>query len=320
MFYPTGNAWPNVYQINGGQTQSIPIVYYPTATTEPLIHQPTQTLLSTTTTKSVTTRILDPTTLPTISTNPIAEETQPNQTVEPANLSQVTTTINVPNSNNSVRPASATSSFSGKSSSTQSVSPPAAVTTVQPPPLIHPFIPKRRVIHQAHRLRTPSGYFSSDLDYTKRKVYKTDYKYRHYYCCNYCRGRWDLHNRFYSCCEWFYGCPLWAYLLLALFFLALLITFLTLFGLQPAVNAERRSQTAQTRLLNRTQIIYGFYLNCGYQVNATYVPTTLVLCTNTPTTTTARIELSSYYTIINGSKSTFSYHRWLLFILFFIVL
>ncbi|CAF1241181.1 unnamed protein product [Rotaria sordida] len=180
--------------------------------------------------------------------------------------------------------------------------------------------PVHRVIHRPHdhRPHTPSGYYSSDLDYGKRKIYKTDYKYRHFYCCNLCKGRCDLHNRSYSCCEWFYGCPLWGLILCGLFFLTLLITFLTLFSLQPSINSTRRTETAETRLLNRTQIIYGFYKNCGYQINATFdTPTTLILCTNTATTSTARIELSSFYTVISRTNS-YSYSKILILILLFI--
>jgi hypothetical protein len=160
--------------------------------------------------------------------------------------------------------------------------------------------PVHRVIHRPY---TPSGYYSEELDYGRRKVYKTDYKYRHYYCCNICKGRFDLHNRSYGCCEWFYGCPIWALILSGLLFLALLVTFFTLLGLQPSLNSSRFASTAQTRLLNRTQVVYGFYQNCGFQVNATSgTATTLILCTNTATTTTARIQLSPFYTVI--SKAT----------------
>ena len=96
--------------------------------------------------------------------------------------------------------------------------------------------------------------------------------------------------------------------------------FFTLFGLQPALNSSRRTETAETRLLNRRQIIYGFYRLCGYQVNASYVPTTLILCTNTASTSTARIELSSFYTVINGTHRPALIERHSLFVLIFLVL
>ncbi|CAF2601261.1 unnamed protein product [Rotaria sp. Silwood2] len=168
--------------------------------------------------------------------------------------------------------------------------PPIQTTIINDPPTT--IVPERRFIHHARRTRTHSGYYSSDLDFGKRKVYKSDYKYRHYYYCNWCKGRCDLPNSSCSCCEWFYGCPLWALILLGLLLFALIVTFFTLLGLQPTINSARRSQTAETKLLNRTQIIYGYLQNCGYQANA---PTTLVLCSNTGTTSTSRIELSSYY-------------------------
>ncbi|CAF0856813.1 unnamed protein product [Rotaria sordida] len=179
--------------------------------------------------------------------------------------------------------------------------PPIQTTIINDPPTT--IIPERRFIHHARRTRTYSGYYSSDLDFGKRKIYKSDYKYRHYYYCNWCKGRCDLPNSSCSCCEWFYGCPLWALILLGLLFLALIITFFTLLGLQPTINSARRSQTAETQVLNRTNIIYGYLRNCGFQTN---IPTTLVLCSNTGTTSTSRVELSSYYITSKNIKNSFS--------------
>ncbi|CAF3041498.1 unnamed protein product [Rotaria sp. Silwood2] len=386
---PVG-TWPNTYQINTQQQQPIPTVYYqvptvtvpslstttapevivsqqpvptvyyqtpsvaippiPTATTSQTSIQQPQTT-ATTTIKTTTTRILDPTTLPTIDQNSVTEEIKTTRTTKPeipatqtivtstaTSVPQVTTTTIAPTIETTTiqaRPQNqfrrlrslSTSTYSGSTTtSTRSTITPQPEIIKQPvvlPPQVPiqttTIAPVRRVIHRAHdRPRTPSGYYSSDLDYGKRKVYKTDYKYRHYYCCNVCKGRCDLRNRSYGCCEWFYGCPVWALILCGLFFLALLITFLTLFGLQPSINSTRRAETAQTRLLNRTQIIYGFYKNCGYQINATSgTPTTLILCTNTATTTTARIELSSFYTVISGT-SYYSYSKILTLVLLFI--
>ncbi|CAF4642138.1 unnamed protein product [Rotaria sp. Silwood1] len=178
--------------------------------------------------------------------------------------------------------------------------PPIQTTIINDPPTT--IVPERRFIHHVRRTRTHSGYYSSDLDFGKRKVYKSDYKYRHYYYCNWCKGRCDLPNSSCSCCEWFYGCPLWGLILLGLLLLALIVTFFTLLGLQPTINSARRSQTAETQLLNRTQIIYGYLQNCGYQANS---PTTLVLCSNTGTTSTSRIELSSYYMTSKSIKYSF---------------
>jgi hypothetical protein len=132
--------------------------------------------------------------------------------------------------------------------------PPIQTTIIDDPPTA--IVPERRFIHRARRVRTYSGYYSSDLDYGKRKIYKSDYKYRHYYYCNWCKGRCDLPNSSCGCCEWFYGCPLWALLLLGLLFLALIITFFTLLGLQPTINSTRRSETAETEVVNRTKIVY----------------------------------------------------------------
>jgi hypothetical protein len=183
-----------------------------------------------------------------------------------------------------------------------------------PRPLIHTtiindppatIVPERRFIHHVRRTRTHSGYYSSDLDHGKRRVYKSDYKYRHYYYCNWCKGRCDLPNSSCGCCEWFYGCPVWALILFGLLFLALIITFFTLLGLQPTINPTRFSETAQTRLLNRTQIVYGFLQNCGFQVG---VPTTLALCSNTQTTITSVVQLSSYY-ITSKSLETCFYNE-----------
>jgi hypothetical protein len=177
--------------------------------------------------------------------------------------------------------------------------PPIYTTIINEPPTA--VIPVRRFIHHVRRTRTYSGYYSSDLDHGKRKVYKSDYKYRHYYYCNWCRGRYDLPNSSCGCCEWFYGCPLWALIILALLFLALIAAFFTLLGLQPTLNPTRRSDTAQNQILNRTQIIYGVLQNCGYQAN---IPTTLALCANTQTTSTAIIAVSSYIQS-TGFKSLF---------------
>ena len=176
--------------------------------------------------------------------------------------------------------------------------PPIETTIIEDFP--REIVPEQRFIHHVRRTRTHSGYYSSDLDHGKRKVYKSDYKYRHYYYCNWCRGRCDLPNSSCSCCEWFYGCPAWGLLLCALFFVALLAAFITLLSLQPNINPARRSQTAETRLLNRTQVIYGFLQNCGVQLGA---PTTLVQCANTKTTSTARLSLSSAYMTLVARRS-----------------
>jgi hypothetical protein len=175
--------------------------------------------------------------------------------------------------------------------------PPIQTTIIDDPPT--GIVPERRFIHRARRIRTYSGYYSSDLDHGKRKVYKSDYKYRHYYYCNWCKGRCDLPNSSCGCCEWFYGCPLWSLILLGLLFLALIITFFTLLGLQPTINPARRSATAETGVLNRTQIIYGFLQNCGAQAIG---PTTLALCSNTQTTSTSRIASSTFYITSQGRK------------------
>ncbi|CAF3626644.1 unnamed protein product [Rotaria socialis] len=177
--------------------------------------------------------------------------------------------------------------------------PPIQTTIINDPPTT--IVPERRFIHHVRRTRTHSGYYSSDLDFGKRKVYKSDYKYRHYYYCNWCKGRCDLPNKSCGCCEWFYGCPVWALILLGLLLLALIVTFFTLFGLQPTINSARRSETAQTQVLNRTQIIYGYLQNCGTQANS---PTTLVLCANTATTSTSVVQLSSYYIVSEGIKTS----------------
>ncbi|CAF4697191.1 unnamed protein product, partial [Rotaria magnacalcarata] len=70
--------------------------------------------------------------------------------------------------------------------------PPIQTTIINDPPAT--IVPERRFIHHVRRTRTHSGYYSSDLDFGKRKVYKSDYKYRHYYYCNWCKGRCDLPN------------------------------------------------------------------------------------------------------------------------------
>jgi len=353
----SAGIWPNTYQINPSQQQAIPAVYYqvPSMTVpEVIVQQPQQQSIptvyyqappvtvppiqttttsevtipqqqpptnTTTTSKTVTTRILDPTT-----------------TV--ANVPPVTTTAVVPTIETTTiheRPQNYPRGLRSLSSSTYSDDTTTSVnSTVTPQPeiikqqtILPPQIPiqttgiapVRRVVHQAHRpYTTPSGYYSSDLDYGKRKIYKTDYKYRHYYCCNWCKGRFDLHNRSYGCCEWFYGCPVWSLIFCGLLFLALLVTFITLFALQPSINASRNAATAETRLLNRTKLIYGFYQNCGYQVNASSnTPTTLILCTNTGTTTTAQIELSPFYTVISETNF-YSYSKILILFCYLFVL
>jgi len=186
--------------------------------------------------------------------------------------------------------------------------PPIQTTIIDDPPTA--IVPERRFIHRARRVRTYSGYYSSDLDYGKRKIYKSDYKYRHYYYCNWCRGRCDLPNSSCSCCEWFYGCPLWALLLLGLLFLALIVTFFTLLGLQPTINSARLSETAETEVINRTKIVYGFLENCGSQANT---PTTLVLCANTQATSTSIVVVSASY-ISKGIKSSFDDNLLILFL------
>lgn len=325
MYYPTvvQPTWSNPVNV---QHQVIPTVYYQTpsnvippdstAQTDLLPQQAT----STTTTKVTTTRVIDSTTTSNVEKNSIVDETNVKPTVE-------TTTID---ERPQIRPrhlrspsistysdSSTPSSKSTISSKPEIIKPPTMLPS-QIPIQTTNIMPMRRVIHHAYRSpRTPSSHYSSDLDYEKRKVYKTDYKYRHYYCCNWCKGRWDLHNRAYACCEWFYGCPVWSLILCGLIFLALLVTFLTLFGLQPALNSARYSETAQTRLLNRTEVIYGFYALCGYQINATSnTATTLILCTNTATTTTARIQLSPFYTVINGTTKHLYSKIFLLIFLF----
>jgi hypothetical protein len=336
MYYPTTiqptstGIWPNGYQINTQQQQPVPTVYYqvpsihapsfPTATSSEAIvqQQQPQATSSTTIIKSTTTRVLDTTAV----TKPDVPVGSTIVTSTATSGPPVTTTTVVPTVEMTTirepsryRPhrrrifSTPTSSDDSTTSSNSTIPPQPEIIkqeTILPPqiPIQTTTIgPARRVIHQPYRSpRTPSGYYSSDLDYGKRRVYKTDYKYRHYYCCNWCKGRCDLRNRSYGCCEWFYGCPIWAFIFLGLLFLALLVAFLTLLGLQPSINASRYAQTAETRLLNRTQIVYGFYQNCGYQVNATNVPTTLILCTNTATTTTARVQLSPFYTILSGTN------------------
>jgi len=319
------------------QQQPVPTVYYqaPTVSVPPIqtattsevtVQQPPTN--TTTTSKTVTTRVLDPTTIVPATTAanvpPVTTTTTVLPTVE-------TTTINERPRNHlrglrSLSPS--TYSDDTTTSINSSVTPQPEIikqqTTVLPSNIpIQPtaIAPVRRVVHRVHREYTPSGYYSTELDYGRRKIYKTDYKYRHYYCCNVCKGRWDLFNRSYGCCEWFYGCPVWALILCGLLFLALLVTFFTLFGLQPSINPSRRAETAETRLLNRTQIIYGFYQNCGYQVNATAnTQTTLILCTNTGTTTTAIIQISPFYTIINGTNSSSSYCKILILFCYLFVL
>ena len=291
-----------MYPMTG--SQGFPVVYY----------QPNNETLIPSTGSN---QILDPAGLNGVEGNSVVEKTtttttrfyKPDSSVpEPTSTAHITATIKPTNRDSETPRSSVSASSTSSSSSSKSMVTPENTNVLQAPVITtmqtSAVAPVRRVLHRAPRLRTPSGYISSDLDYGKQRVYKTDYKYRHYYCCNICRGRYDLHNRSYSCFEWFYGCPLWAYLLLALLLLALVVTFFTLFGLQPTLNASRRSETVETRLINRTQIIYGFYQNCGFQVNATFVPTTLILCTNTATTTTARIELSSFYTVISCANST----------------
>ena len=276
--------------VQQAQSQVVPTMYYQppamtglpittTVSSEGTVQQPAPTN-TTTTTKTVTTRVLEPT------TTVVEEKLQPR----------------------GLRTSSTSSSSDISTTSTESTITPIP-ETVKTNPFLPPIVPihtmaavapARRVIHRPY---TPGGYVSSDLDYGRRKVYKTDYKYRHYYCCNVCRGRWDLRNRSYSCCEWFYGFPVWYLLLFGLLFLGLLVGFFTLFGLQPTLNPSRRDATAETRLLNRTQIVYGYYRNCGFQINATVgTPTTLILCANTGTTTTARVELSPFYTVISGTN------------------
>jgi len=189
--------------------------------------------------------------------------------------------------------------------------PPIQTTIINDPPTT--IVPERRFIHRARRTRTYSGYYSSDLDHGKQKVYKSDYKYRHYYYCNWCKGRCDLKNSSCGCCEWFYGCPLWALILLGLLFLALLVTFFTLLGLQPTINSARRSETAETSLVNRTKIVYGFLQNCGFQANN---PTTLVLCANTQTTSTSIVVVSGSSIISKGIKNSFDNQSFVLFYFF----
>lgn len=359
MYYPSvmqptsAGIWPNAYQIPAQQQQQIPAVYYqvpslPTTTVPELMVQqqpvptvyyqtpavtvpPIQTTTipegivqqqqaptnTTTTSKTVTTRVLEPTT-----------QTIATSTVPPVTTTVETTTVHErpPHYRRGLRSLSSSSYSDDTTTSINSIITPQPEIikqqTILPPTLpiqTTAIAPVHRVVHQPYREYTPSGYYSSDLDYGKRKVYKTDYKYRHYYCCNVCKGRCDLRNRSYGCCEWFYGCPLWSLIICGLLFLALLVGFFTLFGLQPTINSSRRDATAETRLVNRTQIIYGFYKNCGYQVNATIdTPTTLILCANTGTTTTARIELSSFYTVISEANLNSYYKILILFCYLFV--
>lgn len=278
--------------VQQAQSQVVPTMYYQppvmtgpqaittTVPSEGTVQQPAPTN-TTTTTKTVTTRVLEPT------TTAVEEKLQPRG----LRTSSTSTSSDI----------STTSTESTITSIPEPVRTNPIVPTVIPIHTMGVVPPVRRVVHRPY---TPSGYVSSDLDYGRRKVYKTDYKYRHYYCCNVCRGRWDLRNRSYSCCEWFYGFPVWYLLLSGLLFLGLLVGFFTLFGLQPTLNPSRRDATAETRLLNRTQIVYGYYRICGFQINATVdTPTTLILCANTGTTTTARVELSPFYTVISGTNA-----------------
>ena len=305
-----------------------------TATSEVIVQQQPQTNTSTTTKTS--TRILNATTGPSLDDDSIIEETRTTTTViKPLEVPAViTSSITTVPQVTTVAPAvetttirerpmyrsrrrrrtrtlsdyttSSTSSYTTTSTITPRhhvirrpmilpPRPPIQTTIIDDPPTT--IVPERRFIHRARRVRTYSGYYSSDLDHGKRKVYKSDYKYRHYYYCNWCKGRCDLPNSSCGCCEWFYGCPVWSLILLGLLFLALLITFFTLLGLQPTINPTRRSQTAQTRVLNRTQIVYGFLQNCGFAAGA---PTTLALCANTLTTTTSSVVATSYYTLSKG--------------------
>ncbi|CAF1988918.1 unnamed protein product [Rotaria magnacalcarata] len=338
--------------------QQMPTVYYqtpslnipsnpPTISSQVNITQQQPQTTSTTTTKI--TRTLHPTT----DNNTVAEETSTTSTVTTPEIPTtqtfaVSTSTSVPQVTTSRLPPTAetttiderpqirtrrlralsrsTSSDSSTTSSQSTITP--QPQNIHQPTALPPQIPiqtvniapLRRVIHYAHHPpRTPSGYYSSDLDYGKRRVYKTDYKYRHYYCCNWCKGRCDLRNRSYGCCEWFYGCPLWGLICCGLGFLGLLVLFFTLFGLQPSINSTRHSDAAQTVLLNRTEIIYGFYKLCGYQINATSgTPTTLILCNTTATTSTARIQLSPFYTVISGANS-YSFSKIVIFVLIFII-
>ena len=344
MYYPTSTGiWPNAYPGFTQQQQGIPAMYYqmpsmatvpdvmtqqsiptvyyqaptvtapPITTSEVVTQQPPQ-VNATTTSKTVTTRVLDPTTI--TKTEVIPTQTTVNETNiprRPQNYPRGLRTF-----------SSSTDSDLSTTSTESTITPQPEV--IKQNPVIHPppfpvlhttnMAPVHRVVHRPY---TPSGYYSSELDYGRRKIYKTDYKYRHYYCCNICKGRCDLHNRSYSCCEWFYGCPVWSLLFCGLLFLGLLAGFFALLGLQPSINSSRYSETAETRLINRTQVVYGFYQNCGYQVNATVnTATTLILCANTGTTTTARIQLSAFYTVISGTEKP-SYSTVFIFIGCFIV-
>ena len=330
--------------------QIVPTVYYQaptvaalpsatrTSTEANLIQQPQ-------TTSTTTTRIFDPTgtddsvieetKTTTIVTKPQIPAQQTIVASTAANVPQVTTTMTA------VSPMAETTKiyqkspnpprrFSSLSTSTNSddtttltsstVTPPPKI--IQQPISLPPPVPIQtttvapvgRVLHRVHRLRMPGSFYSTNLGHEKRKIYKTDYKYRHYYCCNWCKGRWDLHNRSYGCCEWFYGCPAWGLIFCGLLSLALLAAFISLFALQPSINLARRVATAETHLLNRTELIYGFFQNCGFQINATVdTPTTLILCTNTATTTTARIELPPFNTVI--SAANFYFYRKILILL-----
>lgn len=190
--------------------------------------------------------------------------------------------------------------------------PPIETTIIDDPPAT--IVPERRYIHRARRVRTYSGNYSSDLEHGKRKIYKSDYKYRHYYYCNWCKGRCDLPNSSCGCCEWFYGCPVWALILAGLLFLALLVTFFTLLGLQPTINPTRRSETAETRVVNRTKTVFGFLQNCGSSASSI---TTLALCINTHTTSTSSVIVSSTYTLSTGIRTCFNMNL-LIFWIFFL--
>ena len=192
--------------------------------------------------------------------------------------------------------------------------PPIETTIIDDPPAT--IVPERRYIHRARRIRTYSGNYSSDLDHGKRKIYKSDYKYRHYYYCNWCKGRCDLPNSSCGCCEWFYGCPVWALILAGLLFLALLVTFFTLLGLQPTINPTRRSETAETRVLNRTKTVFGFLQNCGSSASSI---TTLALCANTLTTSTSSVIVSSTYTLSTGMKNSLNMNFLIFWIVFLFV-
>jgi hypothetical protein len=218
MFVQQQQPVPTVYY----QTPSVFVPPIQTTTTsEAVVPQPQTT--STTTTKSVTTRILDPSTIPTVGNKSFIEETKTTTTVNnpetqaaqgivtsrAVDVPPVTTTTIVPTIETTrinERPERRPHRFRNLSTSTYSddTTTSTSSTFVAPPPAIQqqnvfpsqlPYqttgiAPVHRVAHRPYRSPiTPSGYQSSDLDYGKRKVYKTDYKYRHYYCCNWCRGR-----------------------------------------------------------------------------------------------------------------------------------